>query len=161
MTFCNCNVVVIRLIFMFITRVLYDIYCMTIVHGQWPMLYNNSVCPLTKIEEGLCFWLHYAFFCNLNTCIHIPWLDKMVYIVCYFNLFLCWHFIKLVRGKCTDSRPAPSTRHYCNYDNFQMSDFWIYCPTLGVNEGLVRRELWIPQSCSCYNWNCYMPLLEN
>ena len=43
MTFCNCNVTVARLICMFITRVKYDNYCMTVlhVHGQWPMLYNK------------------------------------------------------------------------------------------------------------------------
>ena len=34
MTFCNCNVTVTMLICMFITRVKYDIYSMTILHGQ-------------------------------------------------------------------------------------------------------------------------------
>ena len=43
MMFCNFNVIVTMLICMFITRVLYDIYCMTILHGQWPMLYNKII----------------------------------------------------------------------------------------------------------------------
>ena len=41
MTFCNCNVTVAKLICMFITRVKYDLYCMAVLHGQWPMLYNK------------------------------------------------------------------------------------------------------------------------
>ena len=39
MTFCNCNVTVTELICMFITRVKYDIYFMTISHEQWPVLH--------------------------------------------------------------------------------------------------------------------------
>ena len=44
MTFCNCNVnvTVTRLICIFITHVKYYIYCMTVLHGKWPMLYNKG-----------------------------------------------------------------------------------------------------------------------
>ena len=42
MTFCNYNDIITRLICMFITRVLYDMYCMALLHGQWPMLYNKQ-----------------------------------------------------------------------------------------------------------------------
>ena len=38
MTFCYCNITL-RLICKFNTHVKYNIYCMTILHVQWPMLY--------------------------------------------------------------------------------------------------------------------------
>ena len=34
MTFCSCTVTV--------TRLMCDIYCMTVLHGQWSMLYNKD-----------------------------------------------------------------------------------------------------------------------
>ena len=40
MMFCNFNVTVKRLICMFIAGGKYDIYCMTVLHGQWPILYK-------------------------------------------------------------------------------------------------------------------------
>ena len=45
MTFCNGNdtVTCTRLICMFITRVKYYFYCMTVLHGQWPLLYNKTL----------------------------------------------------------------------------------------------------------------------
>ena len=59
MTFCNCNVIVTRLICMFITGVKYDIYCMTILHGQWPMLYNKNT-------YTLCIVVYISMSTNMN-----------------------------------------------------------------------------------------------
>ena len=75
MTFCNCNVIVTRLICIFITRVQYDIYCMTVLRGQWPMIYDK-ICYVCVCERNILWmsFLHVTSTNNIVARVFDPWL---------------------------------------------------------------------------------------